>query len=333
MANFELSTAATPALDDVDFELATPALAADSGSFTISGTAATLTRSNILLGDSGAFTITGTDATLSKSNTDLVAGAGSLTVSGTAASLEYQQVVLGDIGEFSISGTAATLTRSNTAIPADAGAVTVTGTDAALVYGTPSGDADFSLTATTPPAFDAVDFELGESAVTLACDSGSVAISGTAATFDYELVVEGDIGAFAIAGTEATLSTTSSAALSAESGAFTVTGTAATLVYFSSDGTDFALTVTATPALDAVDFELGTPAVTMTAYPGVFEVTGTDVAFIYEPASTLTANSGAISISGSTANLLYSGAPTRPTVKYRVLGAVDRQSPYIWAGY
>lgn len=111
-------------------------LASDSGSFTITGTAASLEYSRVVAADAGSFAVTGTSASL-EYNREINADSGTFTITGADATLTYQQnetdySLAADSGSFAFTGTSASL-EYNRAVSADAGSFTVTGADASLV--------------------------------------------------------------------------------------------------------------------------------------------------------------------------------------------------------
>lgn len=98
-------------------------LTATGGSFTISGTAASLEYGRLLTAAAGSYAITGTDATLTYGQVGaytLAADAGSYAITGTAATLTYAPLnnytLTADPGAFSIDGIAATLIYSGAAV-------------------------------------------------------------------------------------------------------------------------------------------------------------------------------------------------------------------------
>lgn len=153
-------------------------LTADYGSFSLSGTAATLTAQRKVTADSGSFALTGTSAVL-KHNHVLAANSGSIALTGTAATLTYTPVggytLPANGGSFSLSGTAASLLASRKVV-AGSGSFTLTGTAATL-----------SLVKL------------------LTAGSGSFTLSGTAATFAKTNVLVAGEGAYSLVGTSATL--------------------------------------------------------------------------------------------------------------------------------
>ena len=192
-------------------------LTADSGSYTVSGTDASLLLSALLGANSGSYTYSGTDIGLNFGFV-LAADAGAYAYSGTNAALNGGFRIAGDSGSYSYSGTAAAL-EFGASLAADSGSYTYTGTDATLTFAsagsyTLSADAGAYAYSGTNAALTA-DFSL-------AGDSGSYSYSGTNATLNrgYPLVAES--GAYTYTGTNAAFSIT--ATLSAESGVYTYSG-------------------------------------------------------------------------------------------------------------
>lgn len=140
--------------------------------------------------DSGTFALTGTDATLARSRI-LTADAASFALTGTAATLAKGRVVAADSGAFALTGTAATLTRGRV-LAADSGTFALTGTAAVLEY-TPVGGPTYTLTA------DPADFALTGTAAVLAhghvlsADSNSIVLTGTDVTLTYTVPPSGEV--------------------------------------------------------------------------------------------------------------------------------------------
>ena len=155
-------------------------LPADSGTFVLTGTAATPTRGRVVAADSGTFALTGTDATLARGRA-LPADSGTFVLTGTDATLEYTPV----------SGDTYTL-------PCASGSFALTGTDAVLAAGRVlvADSASFALTGT------AAVLAVGH---VLTADAGSIALTGTDATLLTGRVLPADAGVFALTGTDVTL--------------------------------------------------------------------------------------------------------------------------------
>lgn len=150
-------------------------LAADPGSYAVTGTAATLSTTRLLVADAGSVAVTGTDASLVVGRM-VAADAGAVAIVGTDATLLATRLLVADAGAVDIIGTAATLAVGRTLV-ADAGSVVVTGTAADLIYA---------------------------QGATLTADPGSYAITGTAADLVRGFVLAADAGAIVVTGTAAT---------------------------------------------------------------------------------------------------------------------------------
>ena len=181
-------------------------LACDSGTFTVSGTDASLQQGYHLSAESGTFAVSGTDASLeqgyvlsAESGTFAVTGTaaffnltrfgepGVYTITGTAASLEWHRVLTAESGTYTITGADATLNYSGSgaSLEVDSGAFTVTGADASLLHGR-----------------------------TLGAQAGSVTVTGVATSLEYGRLLSAVGGSFAVTGAAATLSTGSGVELS-----------------------------------------------------------------------------------------------------------------------
>jgi hypothetical protein len=175
--------------------------------------------------------------------------------------------------------------------------VAVTGTDAALDKG--AGLTHYSL------ACDAGSFAVTGTAATvtaaryLSAEAGSFSVSGTAATVKAGRYLSAEAGSFAATGTAS--ATEKDSVLSAEPGGYTVSGTAATLLRagsitvdpgsFSLAGTD----ATLTKGTGAVAYSLACDA-------GTFSVSGTAAGL--SATRYMAADAGSLSVSGTAASVL-----------------------------
>lgn len=109
-------------------------LTCDSGTFTITGTAASLEYGYELAADPGSYAITGTAASL-EVGYKLTCASGSYLITGTAATLTEAGTfsLVCDAGSFAVTGTAAGL-RYSRLLSCVAGAFSITGQNASLVY-------------------------------------------------------------------------------------------------------------------------------------------------------------------------------------------------------
>lgn len=177
-------------------------LACDSGSYSVTGTAASLVSGKKVTADSGSYSITGTDVAFTKGY-NFTADSGSYSVQGTDTAFLVNYAATADSGSYSVTGTDAAL-NVNYTLAADSGSYTVNGTDIALFTG-------YSVTA----------------------ESGSYAVTGTDATGLVNYVIPAESGSYSVTGTDVVLTYTqgSTYSLAAESGSYSVTGTDVSLSY------------------------------------------------------------------------------------------------------
>jgi hypothetical protein len=135
-------------------------LTADPGSYTVTGTTASLEYGRVVAAEIGSYTHTGVSASLERGFA-VAADAGSYAVSGTDAALEYGREVVAGAGSYAVTGTDVTLNKGRT-LDADGGSYAVTGTDASLEFGR-----------------------------LVAADAGSYAVTGTNASLVHEAVDDG----------------------------------------------------------------------------------------------------------------------------------------------
>lgn len=174
-------------------------VAADSGSYALTGSAASLEKGWKTPVDAGSYGVTGSTANLLKGYT-LTAESGSYAVTGQTAALTKQWEVSAQAGSYTLIGAAASLEKG-WELSAEAGSYTLTGSAAIL---TASGE-DPTLTA----------------------EAGSYSLSGQAAGLTKQWAVSAEAGSYSLTGGEATLRR--NATLSAESGSYNLSGSAAIL--------------------------------------------------------------------------------------------------------
>lgn len=168
-------------------------LAVDSGTFTLTGTAAGLNRGYPLTASAGSFTLTGAAVTFPRAYV-LAAGSGSYALSGTAATLAYGRVMAAGSGSFALSGTSVAFVRGF-AMTAGAATFSLTGTDSGLLVGWK-----------------------------LSADAGAFTLTGTAAGLLRTFLLDAGVGSFTLTGTDAALTYGSGArVLQADPGAFLFT--------------------------------------------------------------------------------------------------------------
>ena len=175
-------------------------LAANTGSIAITGIDSTFDFS--MAADAGTFLITGVPATLTDSGASkiLAADAGTFLITGVPATLTdsgINKILAVDAGTFLINGVPATLTDSgaNKILAADAGSVAITGIDATF---------DFSMAADVGlVAINGIPASL-ERGLILSAAAGTVLISGAPATGGKPGLVIAEAGVFTIDGIPAT---------------------------------------------------------------------------------------------------------------------------------
>lgn len=171
-------------------------LTADPGSYSLTGTAASLEQGYSLSAESGTFTLSGTSANLLEGS-KITADPGSYSLSGQAASLLQGYEVSADAGSYSQSGANADLI-AGLKLPAEAGAYIVTGQIAGLEQGyeVSAESGVYSLSGT-----DAA-FVIG---TTITADPGSYSLAGTAAGLLKQWEILATPGSYVLAGTDAVL--------------------------------------------------------------------------------------------------------------------------------
>ena len=157
-----------------------------------------------LAADSGAFTLTGTAASL-LAGRKLTADAGSFTLTGTAANTLFGRKLTAEAASFALTGTDAAL-KAGRLLSAEAGAFTLTGTDATLTY-EPAGS--YTLTA-DPGSFALTGGDVGLIAArALSAEAGSFSLTGSDATLTYTpftgYTLTAEPGVFTLTGGDAQL--------------------------------------------------------------------------------------------------------------------------------
>lgn len=187
------------------------------------GTAYTLTA------DSGTFALTGTAASLLVGR-KLTADAGSYALTGQAANTLFGRKLTAEAASFVLTGTDAAL-KAGRLLSAEAGAFALTGADATLVY---EQAGSYTLAADSGSfALSGGDVGLLAARV-LAAEAGSIALTGSGAALLFWRRLQADAGSFSLTGQDATLTyepVSGAYTLTAEPGAFTLTGADATLAY------------------------------------------------------------------------------------------------------
>lgn len=176
--------------------LATRKVTAAAGSYSVSGTAAGLLSGRKVTAAAGSYAITGTAAGLLATRS-VTAGAGAYSVTGQAAGLLFGHKVTAAAGAYALTGQPAGLLAGR-AVTADVGAYSISGTDASLL-----------------------------AARTLGAGAGAYSITGYDATLSFTILMAADSGTYAVTGQSASLLV--SRKLTADPGSYTVTGYVASL--------------------------------------------------------------------------------------------------------
>ena len=251
-----------------------------AGSYSLTGTAATLTvqRNYVLSCGAGSYNLTGTDADLKvQRNYTLNCEAGSYILAGSNADLSVQRnyTLTCGAGSYALAGTNTDLVvQRNYTLTCEAGNYALTGSDIDLTV---------------------------QRNYTLSCEAGSYSLTGTNADLvvqrNYSLVCEA--GNYSLTGSSADLVVQRNYVLSCEAGSYSITGTDANLV----------IQRNYTLNCEAGSYVLtGSPAAlnsarTMVCEAGAYALTGTDADLIIRRNYTLTCEVGSYALSGTDANL------------------------------
>lgn len=287
-------------------------LTCDAGSYSLTGTSATLKAIRKLIAATDAYIMTGTSAALALRKT-LSATPGAYALTGTDATIRSTRKVIATPGAYAISGTNAVV-RAVRKVVATPGSYAETGTDATLktvrkVIATPG---TYALTGTQATV---------KAIRRLVATPGTFAESGTDATLKAIRKLLADPGSYALTGTSADLYVATGPqiyTLVCTPGAYTMSGTSATLkanrrLVTATDayimaGTSAKLTairkLVVTPGAYALSGTSGTlyRRFILVASSGVYSVTGTAASM--NAVRKLIAQSGAYVLSGTDADLV-----------------------------
>ncbi len=239
-----------------------------SGSFALTGNAASTLWAHQLAAASGSFALTGADAGLARGFV-LAATAGSFTLTGSDATLTEGgasgETLTAESGSFALTGSAASLLRG-LRLPADSGAFAVTGNASALLWGhrLVAANGAFALSGTSAGTL------WGHR---LSAALGAFALSGSAATFQRGYGMQAGAGDFALVGSSAALRWAHQ--LVASVGSLALTGAAAGLARgFMIPTTSGAFALTGAPASFLRTRVLS-------ATPGVYVLSGNEAVLVY----------------------------------------------------
>ncbi len=165
-------------------------LASSAGSFALTGKAETFSAGRPLSASAGAFVLTGQSATLAKS-LHLSASAGSFTLTGGSATFLSGKGIAGAPGAFALTGSTASLTKS-LGTSESPGSFTLTGRPSSLSAGRPLtlGAGSFPLTGRSATLAYAPT-----SNPTLSGSPGAFSLSGSSASLSYQPQVVAVTGA------------------------------------------------------------------------------------------------------------------------------------------
>lgn len=216
-------------------------LSADPGTYSLSGTDASLLEQKEISVDPGSLSLSGTDANLLESKV-ISAEDGTYSIVGTDTNLLNGFVVSAELGSYSISGTDANL-EHNEKVVAESGTYSLVGTDASLFVGSslPADPGTYTLSGTNANLLESLS---------IVVDSGSYNLVGTEANLENNFVMTSEDGSYSLTGTDAELTVGNT--ISAESGVYSLTGEDASLI----------------------------ESQVITASPGTYTLTGTDATLI-----------------------------------------------------
>ena len=322
LAAFKIAAAASVAADAGSYALtgtaATPKhgwkAAADSGSYALTGTVASLEKGYKLAADAGSYSLTGTDASL-EHGWKVAADAGSYGLTGTVAALRRNLPLVPDSGSYAVSGTVAAL-RQARKVTADVGSYSATGTDASLEHGwkVVADAGSYSLSGTDATLTKGG----GLNNYSIAADAGSYAVSGADADVEHGWRVVAEAGAYSLSGTDAGLRHAWKVAAAA--GSYAITGVGADIEHgwrvaadsgsYALSGTNAALRHAWKIAAAAGSYtSTGTAADTehgwrVAAEVGSYSLTGADAALEKSGAYAIVAEAGSYSLTGSSASVV-----------------------------
>lgn len=214
-------------------------LSATSGIYALAGSVATLPVARLLSASSGAYVVVGSAATFTATRT-LTAAAGSYVVAGSAAGMALGRVLSAGTGSYVLTGSAATLTRALT-MTASGGSYVVSGSGATKgwtlfaatgVYGVTGSAVTFNRALIRGAAGGA--YLVGGSAVVfssgeiLIAGPGSYGLTGSGAGFVVGRVLAAATGSYGVVGSAASL--TKALTLTGGSGAYVIVGSGSVVV-------------------------------------------------------------------------------------------------------
>ena len=265
---------------------------AGSGSYSVTGTAASLLRGRVAAAGAGSYSLAGTAATLTKGSVakTLVAGTGSYAVAGTAATLVHGWAIIAGLGSYAVAGSTAGTLRGRL-VSANGGSYVITGTAVSLNRGKTltAAAGSYVVTGTTTPLL------LGKRAT---AGAGSYAVVGTAATLIRGKAVIASAGAYTVTGSDAARIF----GIYPASGSYAVAGTAASLLKFTNRTIAGGIGSYAVAGLSASLLRVRKAA----ADAGAYTINGTAVTLTRTGARALAVDSGVYALAGVAASLARS---------------------------
>jgi hypothetical protein len=259
-------------------------LAADAGSYALTGTAAGVKHGRVVGAGAGSYALTGQAATIHKGYT-LVAAAGSYSLSGSTAALVKAWKLPAGAGSYALNGSAATL-RHGWVVSAGAGSYALTGTDASLAIVSnktiAAGAGSYSLTGNAASVLHSWK---------LAAASGSYALNGSAAGVVHGYRVQAGAGSYNLTGQAASL--VHARKLVAGAGSYALSGSSAGLLH----GRRIAATA------------------------GSYVLAGSDANLVIGGNLSLSADAGSYVLSGSAAGLLHGHVLSAGAGSYQINGS------------
>lgn len=292
--------------------------AAESGSYSVTGSDADLILERKVLAESGSYSLTGSAAEFAV-DWVLDAESGSYSYTGFAAAFQGDDSITANPGSYTYTGADAAL-KATLTFDAESGSYAYTGSDPNLILERKV------LAESGAYTYSGVDVDLGLR-YELDAESGAYAYTGTDADFtlirkllaedslyniffhqvkgDRHLLLPAEPGSYTTTGADVTF--VEDDTLAAESGSYSYTGADASLVANLVNNyvlaANWALYSTGFPQ---IDLQRG---VVLPAESGAYTLTGSDANLTAALASTLAANSGSYNVTGADANLESSIAP------------------------
>jgi hypothetical protein len=280
--------------------------------------------------DPGSYSLTGTAATL-KATHKITAAAGSYSLTGTAATFVKGYQLSAEPGSFIQTGVDATLTytANNAAIVLSASEhITASGEDTTAQLTPPggktTGDFQAGRIADDENPLDSIDLASGKYTEL----EWSIKATEAAGTASYEFrVTAAGTALNTYSGTPVlTVTTAANYSITADPGSYSLSGVNASL-----DRTYIITAAAGTYAYTGVDANLNkTGSYSMTADPGAFVIAGTDASL--QKGNKLSADAGAYAVSGTDASLKVGRSITAGPGSYVITGtAVTFKRSYVVA--